>query len=173
MYKITTAGRLNIDGEIFEGGEVVGTIESDVDLGNLVSGIKFGKLAISREDEIAKLESIAVPASKVTRDPDLDDPNDPDALNAADAAAEAEAAKAEAAKAAVDKAAKTESHNPDESLAGLDKRIQRELAKQASQFPGGVATRDSLKAFHEAEGDFADLDGIGPKAAKMIVDWLE
>jgi hypothetical protein len=175
-YELRTRNATVFDGQKVDADTVVGVLVTEQPLANVLSAAAFGGLLTVEvdADTVSKIvPRVAIdlpqPADVKTPAPDVDPNADPDALNAADAADDARAAaEAEAAaKAAAEKAAAEEIEIP-ETLAGLDVRIAKALARQ------GITSREDVTAYlAEPDADLVDLDDIGKAAVAKILDWMK
>lgn len=192
IYEVKTQTDTIIDGQKVAEGETVAIIETNLPIGNILSGAAFGSMKVERiegsENAMAPVarQAVGVDSPGIVRDEHGKaitdsqlDADDPDALNDADDRAdarEAEAARIAAEKAAADKAAadkaaadsasKTEQITLDASLAGLNARLATELTQQ------GLATRQAISEFVNSGKDLYDLDGVGKKTKADILAWL-
>lgn len=190
QYEVKTQTDTIIDGQKVREGETVAVIETNLPIGNVLSGAAFGTFRVSKvegtENTITPVARQAVGADSpgIVRDEhgntiadSQSDSDDPDALNDADDEADAaEAAriaaeKAAAEKAAADKAAADAANKPSEvtldaSLAGLNARLATELTAQ------GLSTRAAISEFVNSGKDLYDLDGVGKKTKADILAWL-
>lgn len=165
-YEIKTQRKTVFDGQTIEENETVGVLMTDQPLGNVLSGAAFGTLRVEEIDPAAAPLSVVarveeqtppVPAIEAAA---TDPADDPDALNAEDAAADA----AEAAA----KAAEPEPEQPlPAEFEGLNIRIARALVRQ------GLASKQAIRDFVADGGDLVDLDEIGTAAVAKINAWLE
>ena len=183
-YRIFNANdKIVVDGQTITQGQTVAIIETELPLGNVFSGAFYGNFA---NEPIADALKVAVVAREVgldakpkAIDAEPVDVVDPDELNEADLAADADEAAdtdddlgpptdAPATPAADQPAAAVVDANApiDPSLDGLTERVQRVLTLE------GLGTRDKIAAF-VANGDkLVDLEGIGPAAELKILAWL-
>lgn len=167
-YEIKTQRKTVFDGQTIEENETVGVLMTDQPLGNVLSGAAFGTLRVEEIDPaaaplsvVARVEEQTPPVPAI--EPAATDPaDDPDALNAEDAAADAAEAKA-AADAAE---AEPEPELPVE-FEGLNVRVARALVRQ------GLASKQAIRDFVADGGDLVDLDEIGTAAVAKINAWLE
>lgn len=177
-YELKAARKMNFDGQTVEENKVVAVLITDQPLYNVLSAASFGGLFAEETAEVTVEAAAGAVVARQVDEPDqpkreaappADPATDPDALNAADAAAElaeAEAAAKAAAEAdAAKKAAEAEQPLPAE-FEGLDVRIAKALVNQ------GFETKGEVKAFIDEGGDLVDLDAIGKAAAAKIKTWL-
>lgn len=180
-YEIKTQRTTVFDGQIIEENETVGVLITDQPLGNVLSGAAFGTLRVEEIDPAAaplrvtaraEEKTPPIPATEAAAT-NADD--DPDALNAEDAAADAAEAAAEAAadaatkaaaKAAADVAKPEEQPLPAE-FEGLNVRIARALVRQ------GLVSKQAIRDYVADGGDLVDLEEIGTAAVVKINAWLE
>ena len=174
QFNLVAKHKLAVDGRVFEPGETVATIDTPVEISNVISAAHFGDL---KTEAIAKLllDQPPVPANtkRVRRDrqpqpqpealepkpqPEVNDELDPDALNALPDP-EPQTTTAEGVKQYEVTGTTT--------LAGLPERIGRAL------IDAGLRDRKAVAEFYATNQGFADVEGIGKAAERKIVAWLE
>jgi hypothetical protein len=184
-YELKTKGKAIFDGQTVAAGVVVGTIETNLPIDNVLSSLAFSSLSVEAtesESQIVSRSNVGADAVHDSKPSDLQsadgksDPEDPDEINRQEAikeAAELVAAEAAKARKAVDdsKSAKTaEVKEIDASFAGLDVRLATAITSDPS---AGIKTRADLDAWIRAGKDLIDLDGVGKKTKPKIIAWLE
>lgn len=173
VYELKTRTKTVFDGQTVPEDTTVAVIQTEQPLANVLSAAAFNQLQPVEVEPDAPLAIAArvvadAPAAAVAvkTPPSQPDPNDPDALNAADEAAErAEAARIEAEKAAAE--SQKTAAPIDASLEGLPARLQRALTDQS------LPTREAVAAYVAEGKDLVDLDDVGTKAAEKILEWLK
>ena len=173
-FGLVTLHALAVDGHTFAPGETIATLETQLDVSNIVSAAHFGDVkfvAIGspqpptpadtkrvRRDRPTETKTAALEDSlepEVFHVPRLEDLH-PDVLNAQP-----------------DPEPEPQPEQPKQyevtgttTLAGLPERICRAL------FDAGFEDRNALVAYYKANQGFADVEGIGKAAERKIVAWL-
>jgi hypothetical protein len=166
-FRVVATSNAIIDGQTVAAGDTLATIETNLPIGNVLSGATFGAFAVLSDAPancpvIARVE-LAAPPPMPTETPTTAEPTHADqidALNAADA--EAEAAEAAAGAVATEPTAPANAAEFD----GLDVRITKALQSQ------GFGDRAAVAKFVADGGDLVELDEIGKVAKDKILAWL-
>lgn len=157
------------DGKVFKAGTPVAIIETTMPVGNMVSGLYFGDLQLvadgsPTEDELKQVRRDPPPSIAPSTEPQpVGVESDPDALNAADAAAD----DAPQAQAATPKVLEISISKLPVELQALPPRIANALADHE------FTTRADVQAYLESGGLLADVEGIGKAAERKIMEWLK
>lgn len=173
-FQLVTTHALQIDGQTFGPGETIATMETEVDVSNVISAAHFGdvKMAligslltgpvpadtkrVRRTDPQPKLEP--QPQPKPQPDGQAVDELDPDVLNAEpDPQTEPQP----------EPQTKEYQVIGTTSLAGLPERIGRAL------LDAGLRDRQAVADWYQTNQGFADVEGIGKAAERKILAWLE
>lgn len=168
QYQIQSKGQLLVDGQMIDAGAIVGTLETSLELSNVISALWCGDM---RAIAIEPMEARPADVRNVRRERDatpvttIEPPaDDPDTLNAIDNANDT-------ADVAAPSVVATETEQPGEATAnpfdGLAPRIADAL------LAAGFRSRESVAEVATDGADaFMDVDGIGKSAAKKIIEWL-
>jgi hypothetical protein len=171
QYRIQSKGQLLVDGQMIDAGAIVGTLETSLELSNVISALWCGDM---RAIAIEPMEARPADVRNVRRERDatsattIEPPaaDDPDTLNAIDNANDT----ADVAAAAAPSAVTTEIEVVDATanpFEGLAPRIADAL------LAAGFQSRESVAEVATDGADaFLDIDGIGKSAAKKIIEWL-
>jgi hypothetical protein len=167
-YRAIAKHDLAGDGKVFKAGQPVAMIETTMPVGNMVSGLYFGDLQLVADgsptgDELKQVRRDPPPSIAPSTEPQpVGVDSDPDALNAADAAAD-DAPQAQATPEVLQDPIST---LPLE-LQALPPRIASALADHE------FTTRADVQAYLESGGSLADVEGIGKAAERKIMEWLK
>lgn len=173
QFHLVAKHKLAVDGRVFEPGQTVATIDTPVEISNVISAAHFGDLKIQAIAELL-VDQQPVPADtkRVRRDrqpqpqpealepqqPEVNNELDPDALNAMpDPEPDTEPAEV----------VKRYEVTGTTTLAGLPERIGRAL------IDAGLRDRNAVAEFYKTNQGFADVEGIGKAAERKILAWLE
>lgn len=172
-FSLITIDPLTFDGQTVPANTPIATIETNLPFDNVLSALTFRRVrpeAIAEDMVPAIIErKLQDSPKKRTADaPPVESAPDPDALNAADKAADDAEAKerAEKEQAEADAKVKAEAEPLDPSLDGLDERIARILTRE------GFPTRDDIAAKASEGFDWETLDDIGRAAKKKIIAFI-
>lgn len=169
-FELVTLHALAIDGHTFGPGEPIATLETQLDVSNIVSAAHFGDVkfvAIGSSQPPTPADTKRVRRDRTTEtktaalednlEPEVIEDLHPDVLNA-------------------QPDPEPEPMTPEQlhryevtgttTLAGLPDRIGRALVD------AGFKDRNALVAYYKANQGFADVEGIGKAAERKIVAWL-
>lgn len=171
QFHLVAKHKLAVDGRVFEPGQTVATIDTPVEISNVISAAHFGDLKFQAIAELL-FDQQPVPADtkRVRRDrqpqpqpqpealdpqqPEVNDELDPDALNALPDPE-------------TDTKLPERTGGDHEALDGLPERIGRAL------IDAGLRDRQAVADWYQTNQGFADVEGIGKAAERKILAWLE
>lgn len=166
-FELRAKHKLAIDGTEYQPGDLVATIQTLVEISNVISAAHFGDLQIVPNEPIQTQQP--ADTKRVRRDrqtemqpepsqpvPDITAELDPDVLNA-------QPDEQPEGKATEPKIYETSGTT---TLAGLPERIGRAL------IDAGLRDRRSVADWYKINQGFADVEGIGKAAERKILEWL-
>lgn len=172
-YKIQSKGVLIVDGQMIDAGAIVGTLETPLELSNIISALWCGDMRAVPVETFTQEAATDIRQVRRDRDPidatDAIEPSaainppaadDPDALNALDAIEQS-----------TEPNSSVENSETSEPIAepfpGLPKRIADSL------IAAGLTDRATVAEIATDGADaFLEYDGIGKSAARKIIEWL-
>ena len=177
LFHLMAKTELNIDGQVIEPGNVVGTFQTDCEISSVISAVYHGDLKIVSNGRQTPREEVRHVRREHGQKVDSQTPNDdtaenlenidPDALNAQpDADTEPSSAPNGSGELDDTKAPEASTELPGE-FRGLSERIATALCD------AGFSDRQSVAKYYEENGGFAEIVGIGKAAERKIVAWLE
>lgn len=179
-FELVTLHALAVDGRTFSPGQTIATLETQLDVSNIVSAAHFGDVkfvAIGSPQPPTPADTKRVRRDRTTEtktealednlEPEVIEDLHPDVLNAQpDADTEPSSAPNGSGELDDTKAPEASTELPGE-FRGLSERIATALCD------AGFSDRQSVAKYYEENGGFAEIVGIGKAAERKIVAWLE
>lgn len=176
LFHLMAKTELNIDGQVIEPGNVVGTFQTDCEISSVISAVYHGDLKIVPNGLQTPREEVRHVRREHGQKLDPQTPNDdtgnnleeidPDALNA-QPDADTEPSSTPNGPGELDTAAQQTSTELPADFIGLGERIATALCD------AGFSDRQAVAKYYQANGGFSEIVGIGKAAERKIVAWLE